>query len=174
MSTNNTTTDLLGNDPADKPKLTQGLNVLTILTIIGCVLQLVTSIWSFSKAQANFDKKDQIIEQMNAGTMPSWVRSLMGDPDKMIAIMTKSYENRLPILLMSLATIVLCFVGALQMRKLKKQGFMLYIIGELLPFLTTVLFIGTFALSGFGFYIGCGFALLFILLYSLQRKNLVY
>ncbi|MBS1752719.1 MAG: hypothetical protein JST34_01605, partial [Bacteroidetes bacterium] len=60
------------------------------------------------------------------------------------------------------------------MRKLKKQGFLLYTIGEVLPFLTQFLFIGAFAFTGVSMYVGIGLALLFILLYSMQRKNLVY
>ncbi len=173
MATDNSPRDYLDADSPGKSKLPSGLNVLTILTFIGCTLQLLTAIWSYSKAQSNFDGREKLLEQMSSGTMPSWAKSLMGDPNNMIAMITKSYENRLPILLMTLAAAALCFMGALQMRKLKKQGFLVYAIGELLPFLTLILFIGTFSFSGFGFYLSAGFALLFIFLYSLQRKNLV-
>jgi hypothetical protein len=97
----------------------------------------------------------------------------MGDPENMVTMITKSYENRIPIVLLSLVAVALCFYGALQMRKQKKLGFTLYVIGELLPFLTSFLFIGAFALTGFAMYFGTAIALLFILLYFLQRKHLV-
>jgi hypothetical protein len=59
------------------------------------------------------------------------------------------------------------------MRGLKKQGYLLYVIGEILPFITNALFIGVMAISGTGAFIGMGIAALFILLYTFQRKYLV-
>jgi hypothetical protein len=156
-----------------KPKLPSGLNVLTILTFIGCALQLLGSLWGFFNAKKNYEGLDKLTEQMSSENMPGWVKSMMGDPENMIKTITRSYENRIPIVLLSLAATALCFYGALQMRKLKKQGFPLYTIGELLPFLTQFLFIGAFALTGFAMYFGTAIALLFILLYFFQRKHLV-
>ena len=169
-----TTTDALTFDENVKPKLPAGLNVLTILTFIGCALQLAASLWSFFTAKKSYDGLDKLTEQMNSDNMPGWVKSMMGDPEKMIKMITKAYENRIPIVLLSLVATALCFYAALQMRKLKKQGFPLYIIGELLPFLTQFLFIGAFALTGVATYFFIGIALLFILLYFTQRKYLVY
>ncbi|MFM6925555.1 MAG: hypothetical protein ACKOU7_08640 [Ferruginibacter sp.] len=168
-----TSPDVLTFNENSKPKLPSGLNVLTILSFIGCALQLLVSLYGFFSAKKSYDNLDKLTEQMNSENMPGWVKSMMGDPEKMVKTITKSYENRIPIVLLSIAAIGLCFYGAMQMRKLKKQGFPLYTIGELLPFLTQVLFIGTFSLTGFGMYLSVGFAALFILLYSLQRKHLV-
>lgn len=111
---------------------------------------------------------------MYSENMPGWVKSMMGDPENMIKMITKSYENRIPIVLLSLVAASLCLYGALQMRRLKKQGFLYYTIGELLPFLTQFLFIGAFAFSGFMMYFFIALAALFILLYSMQRKHLIY
>jgi hypothetical protein len=168
------TADILNYDDHNKPKLPSGLNVLTILSFIGCALQLLGALWSFFNAKSSYDKVDQIAEQMNSGSMPGWAKSLMGDPEHLVEMIKKTYENRIPIILLSLIAVALCFYGVLQMRKLKKQGFLFYTIGELLPFLIQVLFIGTFTLSGFGMIFGVVIAALFILLYALQRKNLVY
>ncbi len=167
------TPDNLNFNESFKPKLPTGLNVLTILTFIGCALQLLGSLWSFFTAKKNYEGLDKLTEQMSSENMPGWVKSMMGDPENMIKTITRSYENRIPIVLLSLAATALCFYGALQMRKLKKQGFTLYTIGELLPFLTQFLFIGAFALTGFAMYFGTAIALLFILLYFFQRKHLV-
>ena len=111
---------------------------------------------------------------MSAPETPAFARNMMGDPKDYEMLMTKSLENRIPILIISLVSIALCFYGALQMRKLNKQGYLLYIIGELLPFAITIFFLGAFAMKGFGFYFSIGIALLFILLYTSQRKHLVY
>jgi hypothetical protein len=171
--TQETTPDVLSYDQNTKPKLPTGLNVLTILTFIGCAIQLIGSLWSFFTAKKSYEGLDKLTEQMNSENMPGWAKSMMGDPENMIKMITKAYENRIPIVLLSLVATALCFYGALQMRKLKKQGFTLYTIGELLPFLTQFLFIGAFALTGFAMYFGTGIALLFILLYFFQRKHLV-
>ena len=76
--------------------------------------------------------------------------------------------------MLSLAAVILCIIGALQMRKLKKQGYTLYIIGELLPFVTSFAFIGMVAFSGFSMLFGVVITLVFILLYTFMRKQLVY
>jgi len=168
------TADTLNYDENNKPKLSSGLNVLTILTFIGCALQLLGSAYGFLTAQKNYEGMDEVIAQMNSPEMPGWAKSMMGDPEHFREMITKSYENRIPILLLSLVAVALCFYGALQMRKLKKQGYLLYVIGEILPFLVQVLFIGMFVLTGAtGIFFAC-IALLFILLYTMQRKNLVY
>ncbi len=170
---NDTTKDLLNYDAPSKTALPGGLNVLTILTFIWCAIQFGSSVWSFFSAKTSFENKDKVLEQMNSDAMPKWAKSMMGNPAHFEQIVTKSYENRIPIVLLSLVAVALCFIGALQMRKLKKQGFILYAIGELLPFLTLLLFIGAFSFSGVGFYVIAFFALLFIFLYYLQQKNLV-
>ncbi len=172
--TQDNATDVLNYDEANKPKLPSGLNVITILTFIGCSILALFSLFGFFSAKTSYENIDKTMASINSDSMPGWAKSLMGDPENMIATITKSYENRIPILLLSLVAVGLCFYGALQMRKLKKQGYMFYIIGELLPFLTQILFIGAFSLSGVGAYVGIGIALLFILLYTMQRKHLVY
>lgn len=172
--TQETTPDVLPYDENAKPKLPTGINVLTIFTFIGCALQLFGSLWSFFTAKKSYDGLDKLTEQMSSDKMPGWIKSMMGDPEKMVKMITKAYENRIPIVLLSLAATALCLYAALQMRKLKKQGFPLYIVGELLPFLTQFLFIGAFALTGVAMYFGTGIALLFIFLYFTQRKYLIY
>ena len=172
--TQDNATDVLNYDENNKPKLPTGLNVLTILTFIGCAILALVSLFGFFSAKKSYENIDKTMAQMNSDSMPGWVKSLMGDPENMVATITKSFENRIPILLLSLVAIALCFYGALQMRQLKKQGYLFYIIGELLPFVTQILFIGAFSLMGVGAYIGIGIAVLFILLYTMQRKHLVY
>lgn len=172
--TQDNTADVLQYDEHNKPKLPSGLNVLTILTFIGCAFQLLGSLWSFFTAKSSYENLDKLSAQMNSDSMPGWAKSMMGDPETMVQMITKTYENRIPIVVLSLVAIGLCFYGAMQMRKLKKQGFIFYTIGELLPFLTQFLFLGAFAFSGFAMIFGTAIALLFILLYAMQRKHLVY
>jgi hypothetical protein len=166
--------DVLNYDIDNKPKLPSGLNVLTILTFIGCALQLLGACWNFFNAKKSYDEMDKVLEQMNSDSMPGWAKSMMGSPEHFREMITKSYENRVPLLLLALVAVALCFVGAMQMRKLKKQGFTFYTIGELLPFVSQVLFIGAFSMTGFVFYFFVFIAILFISLYAMQRKYLVH
>ena len=166
--------DTLDSGDFETKKLPTGLNVLTILSFIGCAFQLIGALWGYYSAKTTYETKDKILEQMNSGSMPSWMKSMMGDVSKFEETVTKSYENRLPILIISLVAVALCFYGLLQMRKLKKQGYMFYVIGEVLPFLSIVLFIGAYALTSSGTIVFACIALLFIILYTNYRKNLIY
>ena len=158
----------------EKQKLPTGLNVLTILTFIGCALALLSAVWSFANAKSSFDNREKVMEQMSSNKMPSWAKGLMPDMAHFEEMVTKSYENRIPILLLSIVAVALCLVGALQMRKRKKQGYLLYVIGEILPFFISAFFVGMFMFSGAGFIFGVVLTALFILLYTLQRKHLIY
>ncbi len=173
MNQDNTTADMLNNDEHIKPTAPTGLKVLTVLTFIGSALGLIGAVWGYATAQRNYEGIDKLMEQLNSDSLPAWAKSMIGDPAHIVETITKSYENRIPIALLSLLSVVLCFMGALQMRKLKKQGFLIYVIGELMPFLTLFIFIGAFSFSGIGFYVSACIALLFILLYAMQRKHLV-
>ena len=174
MSEQNINPDSLSAAEFDKPTLPTGLNVLTILTFIGCGLQLIGVVIGFVNAQKSFNEKDKIMTQMSSGEMPSWAKSMMPNMEHYEEMLTKNLENKIPILIMGLVAIGLCLYGAIQMRKLKKQGFLFYVIGQILPFISTALFVGMFMFSGVGFAFGTGLALLFILLYVTQRKHLVY
>lgn len=111
---------------------------------------------------------------MNSGEMPGFLKGMMPSMDHYEEMVTKNYENKLPLMVLGLVAVALCFYGAMQMRKLKKQGYMFYVIGELLPFVTSALFVGMFMFTGIGFAFGVGLTILFILLYTVNRKHLVY
>ena len=155
-----------GDNWLEEPKKrSETINVLTILTFVGSGLAIVTQLYSFFTVEKTYqqllEKRDQLDQ------MPDFAKKLMGgDP---IETARRSMENRVPITLLNLIAAVLCIVGAIQMRKLKKQGFPIYIIGELLPFVAYIIFIGSFGWSlGFGVLI----ALVFIILYATQLKYL--
>ncbi len=174
MSNETYSQDALSTTEFDKPKLPTGLNVLTILTFIGCALQLLGVVFGFINAKKTYDEKDKLMAQMNSGEMPGFLKGMMPSMDHYEEMVTKNYENKLPLMVLGLVAVALCFYGAMQMRKLKKQGYMFYVIGELLPFVTSALFVGMFMFTGIGFAFGVGLTILFILLYTVNRKHLVY
>jgi hypothetical protein len=170
---NNTNDSLVANE-FESNKLPTGLNVLTILTFIGSAFALLGGIWNFYNAKKTFDTKDKVMEQMNSGSMPSWLKSIMPDMTHFEEMVTKSYENRIPIFILTVVAAILCIVGAMQMRKRQKQGYLFYVIGEILPLIVSTFFIGFFTLSGGGGIFGISLTLLFIILYTLQRKHLIH
>lgn len=163
------TNDLL--EPQNEPaKLPTGLNVLTILTLVWCAYELYTTVSNYFKGSKALEEMNEAREKMPENT-PSWAKNMVG-PD-MVALVEKTIENKLPLLIIGLVAVALCAYGALQMRKLKKQGYWLWLIGELLPIVSAGIFIGTvFFKTFFAFFLI--FPAIFIILYSFQRKHLRY
>ncbi len=166
--------DSLSPDEFGNSVLPSGINVLTILTFIGSGLQMLGIAFNFFGAQKAYDEKDKMLAQMNSPEMPAFFKAMMPNPEHYEEIVTKSLENRFPLLILGLLAIVLCIYGAMQMRQLKMQGYIFYLVGQLLPFISTVLFLGAFVFTGVLFAITTGFTILFVLLYTFNRKHLIY
>jgi hypothetical protein len=166
------TKDVLSNEEPYDNKLPSGLNVLTILTIIWAVICFISSAWGFFSAKSNFEKKDAVIEQMNSGKIPSWMKSFMPDMTHYEEMATNSFENRLPIMILGIVAAALCLWGGIEMRKRKKQGFLFYTIGSFLPFITSALFVGIFSITNGISVFMIVLTLLFVGLYAMQRKHL--
>jgi hypothetical protein len=149
-------------------KLPSMLNVLTILTFIGNGLGFITAFYSYFSAASNYDKVVQAQDKMDQ--MPDFVKNMMG-PDP-VGNARRMLDNRLPIMLLTLVGCLLCFYGAWQMRKLKKTGFTIYIIGDVVPFISLGLFIGLSSLTGFSGIFGLIIIIVFIILYATQLKYL--
>jgi hypothetical protein len=161
--------DLLNLEQKDMAKLPSMLNVLTILTYVGCALGAIMSIWSYFSATTSY-KLIQSIES-GPGTGSRALDSMMSSTMEMAK---KQYDNRLFILLLALAGAALCFYGALQMRNLKKQGYLIYVVGEVLPIISFAVFVGfgnIFAATSM--LLITLVAVVFIILYTTQRKFLV-
>ena len=159
------------NDPSnlEGPKLPSGINVLTILTYIGCVLGLLFGIYGFTSSEKSYKSLEELQASGKMDEMPGFMKSFAGP--EALEMARKSFENRLPILILTLVGVGLCFYGALQMRKLKKQGFYTYVIGQVVPTLGAIVFMGASMFKGFAL-IGFCFPILFIILYATQLKHL--
>ncbi len=162
-------TDQINFSEEDKPTLSTGLNVLTILTFVGSGILLISSIWTFMSAEKSYESI--VKAQENMASAPAWVKGMMGP--EMVEMAKKTMENKIPILLLNLVGVALCAYGAMEMRKLKKQGFILWLAGEVVPIIASFLFVGIGVFKGFSSIILL-FPIIFIILYAVQRKNLVY
>lgn len=161
------------NDILEQPnhQLPSMLNVLTILTFIGCGIAYLGSFWNFYSLSKGYqDQIDKINEQKDKMGDSGFGAKMM---DSSLDVIQRSYEHRYTILAVTLVFTTLCLVGALQMRKLKKSGFTLYVIGELTPLIVSLILIGTSfaALMSIGF--GGLIGVVFVILYATQRKYLV-
>ncbi|MBP6432568.1 MAG: hypothetical protein KA319_12450 [Ferruginibacter sp.] len=161
-------TDQLNFAEGEKKKLPIGINVLTILTLIMCAYEIYQNISSFFAGRKGIEELEKAQEQM--AQAPAWVRKMAGP--EMIEFATKAYESRIPLLIVGLISVGLCIYGALEMRKLKKQGYYLWLIGEILPWIAMFIFVGGIFLKTFMVWFLI-FPVLFIILYTLQRKHLV-
>jgi hypothetical protein len=157
--------DFTGN----KQQLPSGLNVLTILTFIGSGIGILGGLWQFISAKKSIESMEQMINSDKLDEMPGFLKGMMSP--EALELARKQYENRVPILLIGMLGIGLCIYGAVQMRKLKKQGYSVYLIGQALPLIAAFIFLGFGWVKGFGL-LGLFFPILFIILYTLQRKHL--
>ncbi|MDH7462687.1 hypothetical protein QEG73_15425 [Chitinophagaceae bacterium 26-R-25] len=150
-------------------KLPSTLNVLTILTFIWSGITILSSFYSFATAKSGYEKLEKMQGSPELENAPEFVKKMTGP--EMLEVSRKSMENRVPILLVALIATGLCIYGAVQMRKLLKQGYYVWLIGEVLPIITTFIFIGAGAFSPF-FLFFLIFPVVFIILYGTQLKHM--
>lgn len=167
MTSANQPTDILNFDEGQK-KIPDMLNVLTILTFVGCGLGCIASIYSFGNAQKSYD--DILRMQDKLEDAPAIVKSLAGP--KMVEMARHSLENKLPILILAMVGYALCLYGAIRMRNLKKEGFSFYVLGQIVPVVASFIFLGVGSFSGFALVSALLFPVLFIILYWMQLKKL--
>jgi hypothetical protein len=146
-------------------KLPSTLNVLTWLTFIANGLGFLSAFWSFARAQANYDAIAKAQDSMDRA--PDWVKKFAGPHP--VETARAMLDNRLPVLIISLLACFLCFYGAFEMRKLKKMGFSLYILGDIVPFAMGI-FIGFDTFNTLTYWFALAFTILFVILYATQLK----
>jgi hypothetical protein len=152
-----------------KPILPSAINTLTILTFIGSGLSFVFIVLTpfVNKFFAGFmDKARTSGADLTAKQLE--------DMEKGKAVMELTAANMVPLMAIGLVSVALCVVGAIWMRKLKKDGLWIYMGGELLPLIGNFILLGTDQFTGFfSIFIAIALPLLFIVLYIRQMKYLI-
>jgi hypothetical protein len=156
-------------DEFEEKKLPSTLNVLTILTFIGCGVGLLSGIWQFVNAEKGVADLEKTLSDPNMAKMPEFMKGMINQDTLELAKLQAA--NKIPMIIIGILSMGLCLFGALQMRKKQMQGYYLWLIGELLPFVGIVIFINLSVFKGFGL-IGVVFPLIFVILYTAQRKHL--
>jgi len=81
--------------------------------------------------------------------------------------------NLVPVLVVGIIGSIACIVGAIWMRKLKKDGFYVYVAGEILPLIAGFILMGTAQFTGVvSVIMGVGIPVVFIILYAMHLKYL--
>jgi hypothetical protein len=153
--------------PQEK-KLPSLLNVLTILTLIGCAIELFFGSLNILNGRKNLDKLEEMQSSGQMDNAPEFMKRFAGP--EALENARLAYENRIPLFVIALVGISLCAYGAIQMRKLQKNGYFMWLIGELLPIVGSIIFIGIGFAGGMSFILLL--PLLFIILYTTQLKYL--
>lgn len=167
MSIETTAPNRLEMNEFEKPQLPKTLNILTILTFIGCGILLLFSLATPSLLK--FSKN--MMEKANTAELsPKEVADM--EKGRLAIQMTEQYM--VPLMIAGIVGIILCFIGALMMRKLKKDGYWLYLAGQLVPYIASIAIMGLAQFTGPSSFIFPVITLIFIVLYTTQRKHLVY
>lgn len=161
------TADVLNYEDEKRSKLPSGLNVLTILTFIGCAWELYSNVKNFLGGKKSLEEFEKNQEKL--ADAPAWARKLAGP--EVHDMMVQAIDNKVPLFIIGMVATLLCIYGALQMRKLKKEGYILWLVGEVLPYVSIAIFLPAFFNTLFIYF--AVIPLLFIILYTMQRKHLV-
>jgi hypothetical protein len=154
------------------PKMSQFLNVLTILTFIGCGLAVIGAIYNFFTIETTYTAYKQVSSTVSSGFGENTLqKSIMDSGAKLIET---QYKYRIPIILITLASVGLCAFGALKMRKLELKGLWIYLAGEIaLPIFNIVLLSGGGLFGNIAGIFGLIFPIVFIILYLTRKPELV-
>ena len=152
-----------------KQIIPSGIKTLTTLTFIGSGLSLViVGLTPFlNKLFLGFMEK--------ARTSGSELTAKqIEDMEKGKAVLELTSANMIPLMVIGFVSIALCVLGAVWMRKLKKDGFWIYVGGELLPVVGNFILLGTDQFTGVtSVLMSVALPLVFIALYFRQMKYLV-
>ena len=146
------------------------LNVLTILTIIGSIYTLFSSIWSFFTSEKSYMDLKKVMDSGDLDSAPAFVKSMVNA--ETLEMARKMMENKWPVMILGVMGAVLCLYGAIEMRKLRKQGYFLWMAGEILPVLGMTVLIGVGQFGAMQI-IGYLFPVAFIIMYTIHKKELI-
>lgn len=166
MTDFNQVQDQLNLEEKDMKTLPQMLNVLTILTYIGSAFQLIGALVTYFTIGASYKVYENMSDNPAAADNP--LGKFMSAASETVK---KQYENRTIIMILAVACAIACFYGAMQMRQRKMMGYNIYVAGELIYPVVNMFLIGFGGFGAFGV-IGLVFPILFIILYTMQRKYL--
>lgn len=147
-------------------KLPGFLNVLTILSFVGCGIQLISlplTNWLMSFSTKMMENPDVVANMSEKD---------LADMEKGKRMFELMEQNTTALWIMTILAVALCVYGVMRMRKLKREGFFIYTIGELLPLIGGAIILGfsNMFTGASSYFFQIGLPLLFIGLYFKHLK----
>ncbi|GAA4343974.1 hypothetical protein [Flaviaesturariibacter amylovorans] len=168
------TRDVLQNElPPARPR---SLNILTILTFIGCGLgylgALLGMVFTKDYNTQRREMEDALDKMGSSGFGRGMIESQLESLEKNRTYFENAYEHRYIIFGSLLVFTTMCLIGAIRMRQLRRSGFPIYTIGELAPIAVTIALLGFSGDGTWKTYMGYIIPIVFVALYAAQRKYL--
>ncbi|MBU0487707.1 MAG: hypothetical protein KKD31_07125 [Bacteroidetes bacterium] len=138
------------------------LTVLCILSYVGVAIAVISGIYNYITFNANM----AMIENLTGG-----IENLEENP--LFAGMSDLLKHGRTLYIVNIFAALICLVGVLQMWKMKKTGYYIYIVGEIAPAIASFTLVGSVGILGTAAIIGgLIFPILFIVLYGLNLKHM--
>ena len=142
------------------------LNVLTILTFIGSGLGIIGGLYGLTTIDQQ-KEAIQIMENM-PGSSAIFGQAFNAEMTEMIRV---SLDNIYLLQGSAILLATICIIGAIQMRKLKKSGYLLYVISSAISIVIPMTVFG-FGIMSVMMMAGHLFTVAFVVMYSVNLKYL--
>lgn len=153
----------------ESKKMTTTINVMTIITFIGCIYSLITAI-SFLNPQLTLEMLLEPIQKSieSAEDYEILINVFLKQMDNTRIL----FENKYLFSITEIIFSACCVYGAVEMRKMNKIGFYAYTTGQIIPLLASLAITGWNIASGTTFIFSVLFSGIFILIYAFQLKHM--
>ncbi len=149
----------------EKPKRSQLLTVLCVLSFIMCALTIISSVMNI--AQNSPESHQRSVEQIRT------INPVMADQmeDTFLMMESNTYLKLSPYI--NLVFMLGSFLGVMMMWKLNKKGFYIYAVAEILPYIS-YLFVDASKISVPGLSAGMGATVMMVSLVFMILCDLVF
>ncbi len=155
------------NTGAEAPKRPTFITVLCILTWVGCGIGLIMNVLAFLAAKAASAFVGVANDMATAAA-----DGMTAEGNAAVAAMNSSMTNIYIWLAGGIVGILLCLFGSIQMWKLKKMGFYIYVVGQVVGIAVPFIFpiAGTTGMGSMMMMLV--FPIIFIVLYGINLKHM--
>ncbi len=152
------------NQPVSEvPKRPQILTILCILSFIGNIFYFIWSIWRY----LSIIKSEEFIKSIT--TSKNETHGIISEMEQSLL---NAYENAVPNLIIGLFCASICFYGVLLVWRLKRNGFFIYSVGEIIPAIASFFLDGDGLIGSTGTVLLLLLSVIWIVMYAINFKNL--
>lgn len=148
---------------SELPKRPQFLTILCLLSFIGNIFYFLWSLWGYF----SISKSEEFIKNITTSKPDTH-----GIINEMEQSLLNAYENAIPNLMIGLFCASICFYGVLLIWKLKRKGFFIYSVGEIIPAIAAFFLGGDSLIGAIGAVLLLLLAVSWIVMYAINFKHL--